>query len=152
MDSSDHSFALAEPVAETSHALPYSLGAIRDALQHAQAIIGCLAAALVDRRQKLLVDAVVSPGSFVQISDLEIAARGDALLVERKFMVVEQLAMQEAVEDILISLTTQYHMIRPIESNPDVLLYLILDRKRANLGLARLALINIGRGLARSPV
>jgi len=37
-----------------------------------------------------------------------------------------------------ITLGGQYHLIRPLESNRSVFIYLAVDRKVANLGMARL--------------
>jgi len=57
--------------------------------------------------------------------------------VRAKRRVAASLKLNDTVEDILISLGKQYHLIRPLESNQKLFLYLVLDRARSNLAMAR---------------
>jgi hypothetical protein len=52
---------------------------------------------------------------------------------------MEMLRINDQIEDILISLQRQYHLIRPVQgrTGKGLFLYLALDRQRANLALAR---------------
>ncbi|WP_309134545.1 hypothetical protein [Cellulomonas sp.] len=74
--------------------------------------------------------------------DLELAAAGNTEVVRAELRAIESLGLREQIEDILITLSGQYHLIR-LSSRPDlagVFSYLVLDRGRSNLALARRAL------------
>ncbi len=75
-----------------------------------------------------------SGGDNVQ---LDLAGPGNVDVVREKQCVVQALGMTDPIEDILITLSSQYHLIRPLAAAPDYFLYLVLDRERANLATAR---------------
>lgn len=79
--------------------------------------------------------------------NLELAAAGNTQVVRAKRQTMSSLKLDDKIEDILISLGKQYHLIRPLESNPAIFIYLVLDRNRANLAMARLELKNFESGL-----
>ncbi len=62
--------------------------------------------------------------------------------------VMDGLGIQGGIDDVLITLDTQYHLIRPFQNHGTLFLYLAIDRKRGNLGLARHQLTAVENGLA----
>lgn len=69
--------------------------------------------------------------------DLDVAAAGNCEVIKAKRRAAAALKLNDAIEDVLITLGKQYHMIRPLERNDKLFIYLALDRSRANLAMAR---------------
>ncbi|GAB3961842.1 hypothetical protein GCM10029978_015220 [Actinoallomurus acanthiterrae] len=105
------------------------------ALKSMMAVDGAVGAAVVDYNSGMALG--ILGGS--KALDLQIAAAGNTEVVRAKLRTMEQLGIKEEIEDILITLSTQYHIIRPItgRKGKGLFLYLALDRARANLALAR---------------
>ncbi|HEY4270360.1 MAG TPA: hypothetical protein VGM94_19420, partial [Galbitalea sp.] len=47
------------------------------------------------------------------------------------------LGSKDAIDDILITMSTQYDIVRPLAANPSIFLYLAMDKNKSNLALAR---------------
>lgn len=101
---------------------------------------GAMAVAVVDHASGLAL-----AQKQVTVFDLELAAAVNTEVVKAKLRAIEQLGLQETIEDILITLGTQYHLIRlsQRESLKGTFTYLVLDRSRGNLALARRALATL---------
>ncbi|MEM1162157.1 MAG: roadblock/LC7 domain-containing protein [Pseudomonadota bacterium] len=100
-----------------------------------QEIAGFIGACLVDSDTGLMLGAV-GGGSF----DLEAAGAANTGVVKAKLAAIKTLQLDDTIEDILITLGKQYHLIRPLASNPAVFLYLAIDKSNSNLGMARIQL------------
>lgn len=118
---------------------------IETALKEAMAIDGATGAALVDYGSGMSLGTIGGGREF----DLEVAAAGNTEVVRAKLRTMSSLALDDEIEDMLITLTKQYHIIRLLKSpGGQLFLYLVLDRDRANLALARHNLRNIERQMS----
>jgi hypothetical protein len=109
---------------------------IETSLKEAMAIDGAIGVALVDYTSGLTLG-VLGGGPTM---DMNVAAAGNTDVVRAKVRTLEMLGLSDAIEDILITLDTQYHLIRLLKSSRSgdaFFLYLALQKSRANLGLSR---------------
>ncbi|HEX4091756.1 MAG TPA: hypothetical protein VHZ33_23830 [Trebonia sp.] len=115
---------------------------IEAALKEAMNIDGALGACLVDWESGMSLGAA-GGGKYL---DLDVAAAGNTEVIRAKMRTMESLRLDDQIEDILITLAKQYHLIRLLKSarsDQGLFLYLVLDRGKANLALARHSLKRI---------
>jgi hypothetical protein len=103
---------------------------------------GAVAVAAVDYNSGMLLG---SEGSGV---DMELAAAGNTEVVRAKMRTMKSLSLNDTIEDILITLGNQYHIIRPSNRLSGIFLYYVLDTGRANLALARRKISDVEATLA----
>jgi hypothetical protein len=109
---------------------------IEAALKEAMTIDGAIGASLVDWESGMSLGAI-GGGKYL---DLDVAAAGNTEVIRAKMRTMESLRLDDTIEDILITLNKQYHLIRLLKSSRSeqgLFLYLVLDRQKANLALAR---------------
>ena len=109
---------------------------IEAALKEAMNIDGALGASIVDWESGMALGSV-GGGKYL---DLDVAAAGNTEVIRAKMRTMESLRLDDTIEDILITLAKQYHLIRLLKSSRSeqgLFLYLVLDRQKANLALAR---------------
>lgn len=75
--------------------------------------------------------------------DLNMVAALNTDFVKAKQNAIDQLGLDQHIEDILITLDHQIHLIRPVEQNRSLFIYVALDKSKANLGMARIQLKSI---------
>ena len=104
-------------------------------LKECMSIDGAVGVALVDYTSGMTLG---TAGGSAEL-DLSVAAAGNTDVVRAKMRTLELLKLDDGIEDILITLDSQYHLIRPLSSRSGkgLFLYLALLRSRANLAMAR---------------
>jgi CheY-like chemotaxis protein/predicted regulator of Ras-like GTPase activity (Roadblock/LC7/MglB family) len=116
-----------------------NMGNIKESLHKASDLGGILGIALVDYGSGMTL------GTYGSGINLDVAAAGNMNVMRAKQGVMRELGIKGGIEDILITLDSQYHIIRPIGDS--LFLYVALDRKSGNLALARLKLAKIAEEL-----
>jgi hypothetical protein len=115
---------------------------IKDSLARLNQLDGFVGAALVDSESGMLLGQE-GGGSL----NFEVAAAGNTEVVRAKRKTMSNLAIKDGIEDVLITLGKQYHMIRPLHARSTLFFYVVLDRQRANLAMARIGLADVERDL-----
>ncbi|MFE4968123.1 hypothetical protein [Streptomyces sp. NPDC056660] len=106
--------------------------ALKEALT---SIEGATGVALVDYTTGMALGTMGGSKTF----DLNVAAAGNTDVIRAKMRTMEHLGLKAEIEDILITLSTQYHLIRLLKGRGGngLFLYLVLDISRSNLAMAR---------------
>lgn len=103
-------------------------------VQDLLSIEGATGAAIVDISSGMALASGGNPGF-----DLSVAAAGNSNVVRAKVKTMSEIGLAGRIEDIMITLDGQYHIINVLSSSEasGLFVYLVLDRNTANLALAR---------------
>ncbi len=74
--------------------------------------------------------------------DLEAASAGCVNIIRAKMKTVAHLELDDELHDIQISLHNQIHLICPCTNKENIFVYLVADRKVANLSICRRSLFS----------
>jgi len=94
---------------------------------------GFIAASLVDLDSGMTLAIKASRTEF----DLTAASAYNSELVKQKLKIMRTLGLSGTIEDMLITLTDQIHLVKLV--GPNTFLYLAVDRKQSNIALVRTA-------------
>jgi hypothetical protein len=106
---------------------------VKESLSKILEIDGAVGACVVDSNSGMMLGAE-GGGSVV---NLEVAAAGNTEVVRAKRKTMRALNISDTIDDILITLGKQYHLIRPLRTNDALFIYLVLDKNKSNLAMAR---------------
>lgn len=103
---------------------------VQNSLDELVSMGGGKVAALVDSSSGMIL---ASSGSGV---DLDVAASGNTEVIKAKMQTMKALNLNDEIEDILITLGKQYHIIRPCKNHEGLFIYFVSE-KSTNLAMAR---------------
>jgi hypothetical protein len=92
---------------------------------------GAMCVAVVDSETGMTLG---SAGSGV---DIDLAAAGASGILRARLASSKALGGKEEIDDVLISLTSQVQIIHPLPRNPTIFTFLIGDRAKSSLAMAR---------------
>ncbi|MBD9480663.1 hypothetical protein [Pseudoxanthomonas sp. PXM02] len=113
------------------------MAGLGDSLNELMTIDGAQAVALVDYESGMLL------GEAGSGMDMEVAAAGNTEVIRAKMKTASALKLNDTIEDILISLGKAYHIMRPVAAKPGLFFYVVLDRNKSNLALARRKVLDV---------
>ena len=119
------------------------MASVEESLKEAMSITGAVGVALVDFGSGMTLG-TEGGGDML---NLEVAAAGNTEVIRAKLKTMQSLGLNDEIEDILITLGGQYHLIRLLSGHKGLFMYLALLREGSNLALARHKLQTIEENL-----
>jgi predicted regulator of Ras-like GTPase activity (Roadblock/LC7/MglB family) len=104
---------------------------VTESLERLVELAGARSAALVDSDSGMVL------GHAGSDANLEITAAANTEVVRAQLKSLGTLGSADVIDDILITLSTQYDIVRPLAVNPSIFLYLAMDKNKSNMALAR---------------
>ena len=92
---------------------------------------GAMSVAVVDSETGMILG---KAGSGV---DMDLAAAGASVILRARLGSIKALGVDEQIDDVLISRTSQVQIIHPLPRNPSIFTYLIGDKAKSSLAMAR---------------
>ncbi|HEX5716544.1 MAG TPA: response regulator [Thermoanaerobaculia bacterium] len=122
---------------------PRAAETVREALEQGRTLEGSLATLLVETATGNLIAAAIGAKGV----DVEVAAAATAELARQKPRVEERIGLRDTFDEVLLTSTRRYYLLRPVGSDGRMFLLLVLDRTKANLTAAQEELAAIERAL-----
>ncbi|QAT88493.1 hypothetical protein EJ065_6968 [Corallococcus coralloides] len=116
---------------------------VKQALEEAMKIEGAFAVCLADANSGMTLGSVGGNATF----NVEAAAAGNTEVMRAKLKTMKALGIKDRIEDMLITLGEQYHIIRPLAAREGLFLYIALHRANANLAMARFRLADVEKNI-----
>ncbi len=114
---------------------------ITQSLDNIMHIEGAIASSIVDSTNGFMLGA---QGKGI---DLEYASAGNTELYHAKQKIMKALNINEKIEDFLITLETQYHILMPVRHIEGTFIYFVMSKENGTLALARRKLHDIADAL-----
>jgi predicted regulator of Ras-like GTPase activity (Roadblock/LC7/MglB family) len=92
---------------------------------------GAMCVAIVDSETGMILG---KAGSGIEI---DLAAAGASVILRARLASIKALGGNDRIDDVLISTTSQVQIIHPLPDNPSIFTYLIGDKSKSSLAMAR---------------
>ena len=79
--------------------------------------------------------------------DPELASAYNLEVIKAKFLAIKALGLNQKIDDVLITLSSQIHII-DVSDNGEYFVYLAVDSSKANLGMTRAILKKYSKDIA----
>lgn len=109
---------------------------VKKTLEELMKIDGAIGAVVADWESGMSLGHLGGQGRI----DLEMAAAGNCQVVKAKMATMKTLGISGGIQDILITLDDQLHLIRPSRTIGSLFIYLAVDKAKGNLAMARMKL------------
>lgn len=134
--SDDATTATAAPIAPPVASAPALAAAqerasLEDTLEKLMAFDGAIGVALVDSESGMVL------GEAGSASNLGLSAAGASVILRSRQATNKALGMADHIDDVLISLSNQVQIIHPLVDNPKFFVYMIGDKTKSGLAMAR---------------
>lgn len=107
------------------------MATVKEVLETVMQIDGAIAASIVDSTNGMML------GAQGKGLDLELASAGNTKLYHSKYEIMKALGINQKIEDFLITLEDQYHILHPANHLEGVFLYCVVNKEGSTLALAR---------------
>jgi hypothetical protein len=104
---------------------------LESVLEELLAFDGSIGVALVDAQSGMVLGEAGSAGN------LGLSAAGASVILRARLETNKALGRAEAIADVLITLSSQVQIIHPLAKNSNLFLYLIGDKAKSSLAMAR---------------
>jgi hypothetical protein len=104
---------------------------LEEVLEKLLSFDGAMCVAVVDSETGMILG---KAGSGIEI---DLAAAGASVILRARLASIKALGSQEQIDDVLISTTSQVQIIHPLPANPSIFTYLIGDKTKSSLAMAR---------------
>ena len=115
----------------------------KNSLAELLGIDGLLCCAIVDASNGLIV-ARQQPAEDV---DVERAAAACAQVLRSHRLAARSMGLPDHVEEVTVGSATRHQLMRALSRHPELFLFVLLNKQRSNLSLARFKLMEVERGL-----
>lgn len=122
------------------------MSSVQESLDRELAIDGAIGAALVDYAS----GGCLGTRGGREI-DMELAGAAITEVIRSKKRILDNLGLDESIDEIIVTLQGQYHLVQAFDRHDGIFSYLILDRERSSLPLARTHLRAVERDLVLDP-